>query len=1044
MGSTKDYLIELWLRKSFSAILICLLFSMTLFAQGYEENIPAHQGTAFKWPDGKKMALSLTFDDARLSQIDKGLPILDSYGVKATFYLSPNRMIEKVDGWKKAVSNGHDIGNHSIAHPCTGNFSWSQDKALEDYTLVQMSQELDSANRLINLVLGITPSSFGYPCGQTYVGRGLETESYVPLVSAMFETGRTWMDEGPNDPVYCDLAQLTGMELDGKTFEDIMILIEAARAKGSWLVLAGHEMDTGGPQTSILSTIDSLCRYASDPDNGIWIDHVEKVGRYLRSERGIPSHTPMLPYLNPSLMVEERVKDLISRMTLKEKIGQLNMPCVYHSELGRTVEEKMDGCRNFAEGTFMEGIGPGGGFFTLANHILHEGPEQQAHYYNELQNIAREQTRLKIPLLQTEEGTHGLMCSGGTIFPEGPALGSTWNMDLLSQVYETAAREARAVGIHQLFTLVVEPNRDPRLGRNQEGYSEDPYLCSRIAETIVRAVQGNDISAKDKVVAGLCHYPGQSQPVGGLERGAMEISERTLREVFLPPWEAGIKNAGALGVMATYPSIDGIPAHSSKKILTGILRGELRFEGLVLSEGGGVNTLVYTGLASNIKDAAAMVANAGMDVSISFQQGYFSKMVENVNEGNVSMKTIDRSVRRVLELKYRLGLFDNPYVDPEQAMQVSHTEENQQLALETARQGIVLLKNEDGILPLDKGISSIAVIGPNANDEKNQLGDYTSIKVLQDIVTVLDGINRKVTAKTKVRYVKGCLVTGDELDEIDKAVKAAKSSDVAVVVLGENEWLKENKKGTSGEGYDVATLELTGKQKELVRKVCETGTPVVVVLINGRPLAIPWIDEHVPAIVEAWIPGEKGGDAIADILFGDYNPSGKLPVTIPRHVGQLPVYYNHKPSKSYWLKEGWGNSYADLDYRPLYPFGYGLSYSEFKYANLEITPERSAPSGAFRITVEITNVSNRSGTEIVQLYLRDRVSSVVRPVKELKGFARVNLDPGETKQVSFELGYDHLKMLDRDLHWTVEPGEFSIMAGSSSGDIRLSGSLWVE
>ncbi len=377
MGSIKDYLIELrrMNEKSFSAMLICLILALPLFAQGYEENLPEQQAAAFKWPDGKKMAISLTFDDARLSQIDKGLPILDSYGIKATFYLSAERMIQRVDGWKVAVSNGHDMGNHSLLHPCTGNFSWSRETALEDYTLVQMSHELDSANRFIKDVLGITPTSFGYPC-------------------------------------------------------------------------------------------------------------------------------------------------------------------VYSSELGRTVEEKMDGCRKFAEGTFMEGIGPGGGFFTLANQILHEGPEQQANYYNELQKIARE-TRLKIPLLQTEEGTHGLMCSGGTIFPEGPALGSTWNMDLLGQVYETAAREARAVGIHQLFTLVIEPNRDPRLGRNQGGYSEDTYLCSRIAETVVKAVQGSDVSAKDKVVAGLCHYPGQSQPVSGLERGAMEISERVLREVFLPPWEAG-------------------------------------------------------------------------------------------------------------------------------------------------------------------------------------------------------------------------------------------------------------------------------------------------------------------------------------------------------------------------------------------------------------------------------------------------------------------------------------------------------------------------
>ncbi len=754
--------------------------------------------------------------------------------------------------------------------------------------------------------------------------------------------------------------------------------------------------------------------------------------------------SPLLLYLDPVLPVKERVNDLLSRMTLEEKIGQLNMPCVYFSELGKSVEEKMNGCRQFAEGTFMEGIGPGGGFFTLANQVLHEGPEQQALYYNELQRIALKKTRLKIPLLQTEEGTHGIMCSGGTIFPEGAALASTWDLDLIGKVYEAVAREGRAVGIHQLFTLVIEPTRDPRLGRNQEGYSEDPYLCSRIAETIVRAVQGSDVSAGDRVVAGLCHYPGQGEPVSGLERGAMEISERKLREVFLPPWEAGIKGAGALGVMATYPSIDGIPVHSSEKILTGILRGELGFEGLVLSEGSGVNTLVYTGVAGNIKDASAMAANAGMDVSISFGQGYFHEMIENVNEGRVSVETIDRSVRRVLEMKYRLGLFENPFVDPEKAVEVSHTYENQLLALEAARQGIVLLKNENGMLPLDRQISSIAVIGPNADDERNQLGDYISNVILQDIVTVLEGIRNKLPATAKIRYVKGCDVTGDETDEIDKAVKVAKSSDVAVLVIGENERRKADGKGTSGEGYDVATLELTGRQKELVCRVYETGTPVVVVLINGRPLAIPWIHENIPAVLEAWFPGEKGGDAIADILFGDFNPSGRLSQTIPRHAGQLPVYYNYMPSKRYWLEDGWGKPYADLDPRPLYPFGHGLSYTRFEYSNLDISPDRNGPFGTYTVTADIKNVGDRAGSEIVQLYIRDRVSSVVRPVKELKGFKRVSLEPGETKAVSFVLGFEHLKMLDRNMNWIVEPGEFNIMLGSSSEAIRLSGSLWVE
>ncbi len=336
------------------------------------------------------------------------------------------------------------------------------------------------------------------------------------------------------------------------------------------------------------------------------------------------------------------------------------------------------------------------------------------------------------------------------------------------------------------------------------------------------------------------------------------------------------------------------------------------------------------------------------------------------------------------------------------------------------------------------------MIGPNADDEKNQLGDYTSRVVLQDIVTVLDGISNKLGEDVKISYVKGCNVKGDDLNEIDKAVEAARNAEIAVLVIGENEWQRDNKQGTDGEGYDVATLELTGKQEELARKVMASGTPTVVVLINGRALAIPWIDENIPAIVEAWIPGEKGGDAIADVLFGDYNPGGKLTVTFPRHAGQLPVYYNYKPSKLYWLEKGWGNSYADIDYKPLYEFGHGLSYTTFEYTGLTISPESSGPYGKFHISAEIKNTGNRAGSEVAQLYLRDKISTVVRPVKELKGFSRIWLEPGESATVSFTLTHEELKMLDKHLDWVVEPGEFAILLGSSSRDIRLEGTLRIN
>jgi beta-glucosidase len=749
------------------------------------------------------------------------------------------------------------------------------------------------------------------------------------------------------------------------------------------------------------------------------------------------------PYLDPTQPLEKRVDDLLSRMTLEEKVGQMNMPCVYQEELGKTIPEKMQACKKFAEGTYLKNFGPGGGFFTLPNTILHESTRQQVQFLNELQQIALKKTRLGIPLLLTEEGTHGLMRPGATIFPEGPALGGAWNTDLISKIYAAVAEEARSIGIHQIFTLVVEPIRDPRLGRNEEAYSEDPYLCARYAETIVKAVQGDDVSAADKCVAGLCHYPGQSQPVSGLERGAMEISERMLREIFLPPWEAGIKKCGGLGVMATYPAIDGIPTHASEKILTGILREEFGFKGLALSEGGGIGTLVYEGLAPTQKEAGQLAIKAGVDVGISYESGYMQDLVASVKEGQVSMALIDRAVRRILLQKFKLGLFESSGVDPARAEKIVHNTEHQQLALEAAREGIVLLKNENNLLPLRKNLKSIAVIGPNADDALNQLGDYVASKVLQNITTVLGGIKMAVSPQTEVTYIKGCDVIGSEHTEIDQARQAASKAEVAIVVVGENEWQVVGGKGTSGEGFDAATLELTGLQEDLVKAVVETGTPTVVVLINGRPLAIRYIAEHVPAVIEAWVCGEKGGQAVAEILFGDYNPSGRLSVTIPRHAGQLPVYYNAKKSKRYWIKEGWGHPYADLEPTPLYPFGHGLSYTKFEYGNMQLSAKEISQKGTIKVSVDIKNTGSRAGKEVVQLYLQDVISSVSTPVKELKGFAKIELEPGQKKTVTFELTPEHLALYNKSLERVVEAGQFKVFLGSSSEDIRTTGDFIV-
>ena len=388
-------------------------------------------------------------------------------------------------------------------------------------------------------------------------------------------------------------------------------------------------------------------------------------------------------YKNPSCSVRQRIDDLIPRMTLEEKVGQLNVPCLYVRELGNNVETKTEACRKFAEGAYNNGIGPGGGFFDIANELLGASdPHQQADYFNELQKIAVGKTRLGIPLLQIEEGCHGLMCAGGTVFPEGLAIGSTFDMDLVRKIYGVAAKEARSTGIHLLCTLVIEPNRDPRMGRGEEGYSEDPYLCSGIAENMTIAIQGNDISGKENTVAAFTNFPGQIEPVSGLERGPMEISERKLREVFLPPWIAAIKKQGALAVMADYPAVDGVAVHASEYLLTKILRNEIGFEGIVLDEGGGIGTIIEEGQAATQKEAGVLAIKAGVDVGISYQEAYMVPLIENVKEGKVNIEEIDRSLRRILNIKFKLGLFENPYVDPEYAAKVRHTKENQELALD--------------------------------------------------------------------------------------------------------------------------------------------------------------------------------------------------------------------------------------------------------------------------------------------------------------------------------------------------------------------------
>jgi len=738
-------------------------------------------------------------------------------------------------------------------------------------------------------------------------------------------------------------------------------------------------------------------------------------------------------YLDPKRPVDERIEDLMGRMTLKEKVGQLNLPCVYVNELGKDIPSKQQACRKFTAGTYTQEIGPACGFFTLANEILHDGARQQAEYFNELQKIALTQTRLKIPVLQDEEGTHGAMFPGGTVFPEGLAVGSSFDLDLVKAIYSAAAAEARAVGIHMLSTLVMEVDRDPRMGRNEEAYTEDPYLYMRLGEAIVRATQGSDISAPDKVIAVLTDFPTQSEPASGLERGAIELSDRSLRENYLLPWVGAITKAGGLGVMAGYPEIEDVPAHASVKWMNDVLRQEIGFKGIVESEGGGFGTLLYEHIVPTQKEAGRLALKAGVDLNITYEPAYMGPLVESVEEGRVPVALVDRALRRVLEQKFRLGLFEKSYVDVDHAVQVVHSRANQELALRAGREGIVLLKNDKQLLPLKKDLKSIAVIGPNADDVMNQLGDYSPKKVLQHVTTVIEGIKAAVSPQTKVIHVRGCEITGASKSGFDEAVRVVKGAGAAIVVVGES----QHDKRTDGEGHDVASLDLSGVQEDLIQAVFETGTPTIVVLINGRPLSTRWTSEHVPALVEAWLPGERGGEAVADVLFGNFNPSGRLAITVPRHSGQLPVYYNYKPSKAEWIKRG----YADMPATPLYPFGYGLSFTRFEYSNLRVEPAQIRPDGEARVTVELKNVGDWAGVETVQLYLHEKYAPVSTPIKQLRGFERVALNPGETKTVTLKLTREDLQLLDLDLHWRVVPGDFEIMIGKSSAEIVLQGVL---
>ena len=749
-----------------------------------------------------------------------------------------------------------------------------------------------------------------------------------------------------------------------------------------------------------------------------------------------------LPYMNPELTPEERTEDLLSRMTLEEKIGQTLCP------LGWPMYEKISDTRTEVSEKFMDFIGKQYGGMLWATFradpwtrkTLETGlnPTLAAETYNKLQKYAIEHSRLGIPIILAEEAPHGHMAIGTTVFPTGIGLSSTWDTALMEQVGRATAEELRAQGGHIAYGPVIDLAREPRWSRVEETYGEDMYLTSEMASAIVRGESPKYNGFDKGVISTLKHFIAYGIPEGGHNGNPSFIGERDLHENFLPPFKAAI-DAGALSVMTSYNAIDGIPSTSNEEYLRDILRDKWGFEGFVVSDLESIDGLWQSHrIASDRQNAGEVALKAGVNVDLG--ANCYSLLAESIQDGKIPESLIDEAAGRVLKLKFALGLFDNPYIGTEAAAAVVRSSAHVSLARQTAREGIVLLEN-NGILPLGKDIR-VAVIGPNADNMYNQLGDYTAPQARNNIKTVLDGVIEKIGAENVI-YAKGCAVRDTSWNGISEAVEAASEADVAVVVVGGSSARDFRTKYIdtgaavvdrtsvsdmeSGEGFDRATLTLLGLQNKLLEAVHACGTPVVVVYIEGRPLDKTWAKENADALLTAWYPGQEGGNAVADVLFGDYNPAGRLPVSVPVCSGQLPVYYNKRfPA---------GHDYVEVSGLPLYEFGYGLSYTSFEYSGLRT---ETLPGGeSLRVSFDIRNTGKYDGDEVAQRYVTDLLASVVRPQKQLRAFKRIHIPAGETVRAEFILGKDAFMLYDPAMNPVVEPGDFRISAGTSSEDIRL-------
>jgi beta-glucosidase len=757
---------------------------------------------------------------------------------------------------------------------------------------------------------------------------------------------------------------------------------------------------------------------------------------------------PRPDYLNPALPTARRVDDLLSRMTLEEKVAQ--MLCLWDAKRRITdAEGRFD--PTCAPEWFRVGIG------RIERPSDGHGARAEAEFTNAIQRWVKDHTRLGIPVIFHEEALHGLQGAEATSLPQAIALASTWNPDLVERAFAVVAQEVRARGAQQVLAPVVDVARDPRWGRFEETYGEDPYLVAQLGLAAVRGFQGRDGTIPaGRVIATLKHMTGHGQPESGTNAGPAPLGERTLREVFFYPFEVAVKQGHARSLMPSYNEVDGVPSHANRWMLHDVLRGEWGFDGTIVSDWRAIGQLAGRHrVAADAADAARQALAATVDVELPDAEAY-DTLVGQVRRGAVPEAAINDAVRRLLRAKFDLGLFENPYVDPVRADEISGAEASRPLALEAARQAVVLLQNRAGRLPLQAAQARrVAVIGPHAAEV--MLGGYSGVP--RHSVSILEGIRQRLGPGSTVTHAEGVRITEDSAftrdpqplvggtrsqarwsadrvvladpdanrRRIAEAVALARDSDVAVVVVGDNEQTAREAYAENHPG-DRSELRLAGQQEELVRAVLDTGTPTVLMLINGRPPAVPELAERAPAILEGWYLGQEGGTAVAEVLFGDVNPGGKLPVSFPRSVGQLPLFYNRKPTAR--------RGYLFDSTRPLFPFGHGLSYTTFAYAAPTVSPARIPPDGRATASVEVTNTGPRAGDEVVQLYLRAEVSRATRPVMELKGFRRITLAPGERRTVTFELGPEQLSYHGPEMKRVVEPGRFQVMVGGSSDEVK--------